>query len=149
VETFRTVFPATSVWQVGAGDFLLLGRVAPVPIDLGALRTRVGASPAIAGDLERIGVRGWSGVLGYFALGEADAARYARGASLNTDDRLALEFSAPRALYLDTHAENARALHRFRTSDLPEVTPASRAALDDPEVRSSIAATRAALGSTP
>jgi spermidine synthase len=146
VETFRSVFPATSVWQVGAGDFLLLGRAAPVPIDLGALRARLAASPAVAGDLERIGMRGWAGLLGYFALGEADTARYARGARLNTDDRLSLEFSAPRALYLDTHAENARALRRFRTTDLPEVTPASRTVLDDPAVQSWIEATRAALG---
>ena len=77
-------------------------------------------------------MRGWSGVLGYFALGEEDAARYARGAALNTDDRLALEFSAPRALYLDTHAENARVLRSFRTASLPEVTPGSAAELDDP-----------------
>ena len=146
VETFRTVFPATSVWQISAGDFLLLGRADPAPLDLNAVKARYETSPAIPRDLERIGMRGWSGVLGYFVLGEGDTARYARGADVNTDDRLSLEFSAPRALYLDTHAENARALRRFRTTSLPEVTPGSLAELENPDVRSWISATRASLG---
>jgi spermidine synthase len=146
VETFRTVFPATSVWQISAGDFLLLGRADPAPLDLNAVKARYETSPAIPRDLEGIGMRGWSGVLGYFVLGEGDTARYARGGDVNTDDRLSLEFSAPRALYLDTHAENARALRRFRTTSLPEVTPGSLAELENPDVRSWISATRASLG---
>jgi spermidine synthase len=149
VATFRAVFPATSVWQVSPGDFLLLGRTEAAPIDLGLLKARHAASPAIREALARVGVRDWAGVLGYFALGEGDTARYAQGAAVNTDDRLALEFSAPRALYLDTHAENARALRAFATGGLPEVTPASRGELEDPEVLTAIAATRTALGRRP
>jgi spermidine synthase len=145
VATFRAVFPATSVWQVSPGDFLLLGRAEAAPLDLDLLKARHAGSPALRGALERIGVHGWAGVLGYFALGEGDTARYAQGAPVNTDDRLALEFSAPRALYLDTHAENSRALRRFATRELPEVTAASRAALEDPEVQAGIAATRREL----
>ena len=146
VETFRTVFPAMSVWQVSPGDFLLLGRADPAPLDLNLVKARYQTNPAIRRDLERIGMRGWSGLLGYFVLGAQDAARYAQGATVNTDDRLALEFSAPRALYLDTHVENGRMLRRFRTGNLPEVTPESLAGLENPDVRSSIAATRSALG---
>jgi spermidine synthase len=146
VETFRTVFPATSIWQVNRGDFLLLGRVTSTPLDLQAIKIRHETNPALRGDLERIGVRGWAGVLGYFALGEGDSARYAEGARVNTDDRLTLEFSAPRALYLDTHVENARGLRRFATASLPDVTADGLALLDDAEVRSWIAAVRASLG---
>jgi spermidine synthase len=149
VETFRTVFPATTVWQVSPGDFLLLGRTDAAPFDLVALKTRFQGNAAVRRDLERIGVRGWSGVLGYFALGEGDAARYARGARLNTDDHLILEFSAPQALHLDTHTDNARALRAFATTaSLPALTAESAAALNDPEVRSGIAAVRASLGTS-
>jgi spermidine synthase len=146
VETFRTVFPAVSIWQVSPGDFLLLGRVDPAPLDLSLVKARYQTNRAVRRDLERIGLRGWSGLLGYFVLGPEDTARYARGAAVNTDDQLALEFSAPRALYLDTHAENGRELRGFRTTDFPEVTARSLAELENPEVRSSIGATRAALG---
>jgi spermidine synthase len=146
VETFRTVFPAMSIWQVSPGDFLLLGRVDPAPLDLALIKARAQTNPAVRRDLERIGLRGWSGVLGYFVLGPEDAARYAQGAAVNTDDWLALEFSAPRSLYLDTHAENGRVLRSFSTAAVPEVTPGSLAELGDPEVRSWISATRATLG---
>jgi spermidine synthase len=146
VETFRTVFPATSIWQVASGDFLLLGRPDRAPIDLHIIKSRYETYPAVRRDLEQNGLRGWSGVLGYFVLGDEDAARYAAGSAVNTDDRLSLEFSAPRALYLDTHAENARMLRSFGTAGLPEVTPHSLIELDNPEVRSWIAAARSALG---
>ena len=135
VKTFRTAFPATSIWQPGSGDFLLVGRTGPLPIDLDVLKARYEASPPIRNDLARIGVRGWSGPLGYFLLAETEAARFADGAALNTDDRLSLEFSAPRALYLDTTFDTGQQLARFRVSDLPEVTPASSSELQRPEVR--------------
>ena len=38
--------------------------------------------------------------MSYFRLGEGDVRRYAEGAPLNTDDRLLLEFNAPKSLYL-------------------------------------------------
>ena len=80
----------------------------------------------------------WPGVLGYFMLGEADAERYSRDAGLNTDDRLPLEFAAPRALYLDTTERNWRLMRSFRATELPDVTPESRRELDRPEVRYAI-----------
>ncbi len=69
-------------------------------------------------------------MLGFFALGETDTARFVEGAGTNTDDRLPLEFTAPRALYLDTHRENQEALRRARTSPLPELGPDARAELE-------------------
>lgn len=146
VETFRTVFPALSVWQVGPGDFLLLGRAEPAPIDLNVIKARYDTNPTVRQDLERMRMGGWAGILGYFVLGAGDAGRYASHADVNTDDRLSLEFSAPRALYLDTHAENARALRSFGTASLPEVTPGSLAELENADVRSWIGTTRASLG---
>jgi spermidine synthase len=135
VTTFRTAFPATSIWQPSSGDLLLLGRTGPGPIDLETLKARYESSQAIREDLARIGVRGWSGPLGYFVLGETDTARYADGGRLNTDDALPLEFSAPRALYIETGTEAGKQIGSFRSADLPEVTPASRAELEEPDVR--------------
>src|SRR5262249_25218844 len=146
VKTFRTVFPETSVWHVVSGDYLLLGRVDPVPLDLDLLKARYEANAALREDLARIGISGWAGVLGYFLLNEKDAARYSDRAPLNTDDQLRLEFSAPRALYLDTVGPNWQLLQRFKTADLPEVTPESRSQLDQPDVRAAIGRTLVNLG---
>ena len=65
-------------------------------------------------------------MLRHFVLGERDAARYADGAPLNTDDRLRLEFSAPRALYLDTYRPNLDLMRKFRLAERPDIMPESR-----------------------
>jgi spermidine synthase len=139
VNTFRTVFPHTSVWGTAGGDLLLLGRVEPAALDLRSIRSRYEARPRLREDLERVGLRAWPNLLGLFRLGEQDTAQLAAGAGLNADDRLPLEFSAPRALYLDTTARNLELLRSHRTSPLPEVTPDSQAELRRAEVRFGIA----------
>ena len=77
-------------------------------------------------------------MLGHFALGPADVERLAQQAGINSDDRLPLEFSAPRALYLDTHEPNARQLRRFRRALMPDVTPDSRIELERGDVQHAI-----------
>ena len=136
VNTFRSAFPATSIWNPVRGDFLLVGRRENRPIDLEQVRTRFDGNPQVRRDLERIGVRAWPGILGFFMLNDADTARFAERGGLNTDDKLPLEFSAPRALYLDTGETNWRLVHQFRQAPLPEVTASSRPALEHADVRS-------------
>jgi tetratricopeptide (TPR) repeat protein len=65
-------------------------------------------------------------------------ARLTRGAGLNTDDRLPLEFSAPRALYLETTRPNWTMVRGFRTAPLPDIAPESRHYLDQPPVMHAI-----------
>jgi spermidine synthase len=145
VKTFRGAFPATTIWHV-SGDFLLLGRTEPAPMDLNLLKARYQANPALRRDLGYLDIHGWPGVLSYFLLGEADAARYSDGVALNTDDRLSLEFSAPRALFLDTGRQNYQLMRSFRVEDLPAVTPDSRGELERPDVRAWIGAAYLARG---
>ena len=135
VATFRSAFPATSVWEPAPGDFLLLGSVEPAPLDLGRLRARWEALPRVRADFERLGIRGWAGMLGFFALREDDAARLGAGAGLNTDDRLPLEFSAPRSLYVDTSLPNRVLIGWFRRASLPELTPESAGEIERAESR--------------
>ena len=125
IATFRSAFPATSVWEPLRGDFLLLGSVEPAPLDLGRLRARWEAEPRVRADFERLGIRAWAGLLGFFALREDDTARLAAGGRLNTEDRLPLEFSAPRALYTDTSMQNRILVDWFRRAPLPDFTPES------------------------
>ena len=134
VRTFSTGFPHASVWGV-RGDFLLLGRAEPGALDPARVEERVRAVPGVMDDLARIDLRAWPAVFGLFMVAEADVARYLGPGRLNTDDRLPLEFSAPRALYADTGLANRTELQAARTRDLPEVGPAGRAALDRPDAR--------------
>jgi spermidine synthase len=135
IATFRSAFPATSVWETTAGDFLLLGSAEPAPLDLGRLRARWEALPRVRADFERLGIRGWAGVLGFFALREDDTARLGAGARLNTDDRLPLEFSAPRSLYVDTSLPNHVLIGWFRRASLPDFAPESAREIEGAESR--------------
>src|SRR5262249_49969215 len=86
------------------------------------------------------GIRDWPGVLGYFMLGGEDVKRYSDAARLNTDDRLTLEFSAPRALYLNSAMPNWTLMEGFKRAELPEFTPGSRGEIENAQVRQAIGA---------
>jgi spermidine synthase len=135
INSFRSSFPAVSIWNTIPGDFLLIGRREAVPLDLHALKARYEGNPGVWGDFDRFRVGGWPGVLGYFMLGEEDTPKLLEGAGLNTDDRLSLEFTAPRGLYRDTTMGNWEMIRRSRTAALPQVTPESRPELELPDVR--------------
>ena len=135
VATFRSVFPAASVWQSFAGDLLLIGRMEASPLDLRNVRARWEALSGLRADFERMSMGNWAGMLGSFVLGEADTARLADGARLNTDDRLPLEWNAPRSIYLDTTPANVALLSSYRRAMLPDLVPGSERELDRAEVQ--------------
>ncbi|MGH7389092.1 MAG: fused MFS/spermidine synthase [Candidatus Rokuibacteriota bacterium] len=136
VRTYREAFPAVSIWSTyRSGDYLLLGRAEPHPLDLNRLRATYDAIPALREDMARAGQRSPYALLADFVLGETDAARFALLGDVNTDDRLPLEFSAPRSLYADTIGQNARILHSFRTAEFPAVTGSERERLNHADVR--------------
>jgi spermidine synthase len=123
LATFHSVFPATTVWQVAQGDYLLVGRAERAPVDVPSLKARWATVRGIRDDLGKIGIVDWPGVLGVFLLGEDDVTRLSAGRKLNTDDWLGLEFSAPRGLLRDTVALNYRLLQQARTSPQPPLSP--------------------------
>src|SRR5437870_4349247 len=133
LKTFQGVFPAITVWNISE-DLLLVGRTEQGALDLGRVKARF-AEGRVGEDLGYPGNGAWPSVLGFFALGETDTARFVEDAERNTDDRLTLEFSAPRALYLDTSRTNQEAIRKARTSLLPELAPGSRGELERADVR--------------
>ena len=141
VSTFRTVFPAMTIWNVSQVDYVLIGTTEPVPVDLGRLKAIYQSSEGLRRDFAQSGIIDWPGLLGYYMLGGTDVSRFVGDAPLNTDDRLRLEFSAPRALYLETSRANFRLMRSFRTADLPELSPEGLRAIDEPRARTVIGAT--------
>ena len=146
LRTFQSVFPATSLWHSGGADLLLLGKADSTPIDLGVIKDHYARSAAVQRDLRRIGDLGWPSVLGHFLLGDSDTRGRAAAAGLNTDDRLALEFSAPRSLYLETEGKNLAWITGCKIAEFPEVKPETRAYLDQPDVQRSIGLAMLARG---
>ena len=93
VATFASVFPHVSLWLIGDGDLLLVGsderqkRLLPTS----------SLSEAARRDLQASAI-GSSELLEHLRIGDREfAIRWAHGAALQSDDRMALEFSAPAA----------------------------------------------------
>jgi spermidine synthase len=109
--TFVSVFPDSQMWLVGEGDLLLIGGPDGVTADAGRVASALG-NPRVRRDLEQVGVRSVFSLFSLFA-GDGDALReFSAGALVQTDDFLALEFSAPRAIFGRSSDQNARDLRR-------------------------------------
>lgn len=134
VKTFRTAFPATTIWNTTFSDYLLLGREQPAPVDLERLSSLYDSRPGIKDDLRGVGLRSGPAVLSDFLLAAEDAERYASDAAVNTDDRLALEFSAPLSLYADTSRLNYRVMKGYQTREFPVLARNGSSRLERPEI---------------
>jgi spermidine synthase len=111
VATFASVFPDGAMWLVGEGDLLLIGSTMRT-VDLLENVERAWSRPAVAADLSTVGVRHPFEILSLFVAGGPDLARYA-GGRIQTDDRLALEFSAPKGIYVASRDRNVEGLRRL------------------------------------
>ena len=111
VATFESVFPDGTAWLVGESDLLLIGSTAP----LAALDRGLAAwhRPGIEDDLAGVTVRDPFSLLTTFVAGGDALRAYANGARVQTDDRLALEYSAPRAIYGQFQEENIARLREL------------------------------------
>jgi spermidine synthase len=124
VRTFASVFPQATLWLVGDGDLLLIGAdddaIAPrlAAVDAGARRGTTAALLAPVGVTE--GTAPFA-LLSLYAGGPADIGRYAGDAVIQTDDRTALEYSAPRGIYGRTKDENVVAIRTLNPERAPAV----------------------------
>ena len=98
VATFAAVFPNGTMWLMGDGDLLLVGSNGADPLPLENI-TAHWDRPNVAADLRAAGAAEPFALLSSYVAGPAEIQRFVAGAALQSDDRMALEFSAPLALY--------------------------------------------------
>jgi spermidine synthase len=135
VATFLAVFPGGSAWLVGEHDVLLVGGLDAHGAADAGLSLRLDAiaahwiRPGVAEDLDSVGATAPLTVQSLFVAGPAELGRYAGGAPVFTDDRLTLEFTAPREIHRRSGAENGRTLRAlFGDDGRPPMLTALRAA---------------------
>jgi spermidine synthase len=126
IGTFLSVFPSGTAWLVGEADLLLIASTHPLDTQLQNLGREWGR-PGVAADLRERAVLEPFALWSLFVGGPEELQRYAEGTTLQTDDRMMLEFSGPRAIYgagsrdnavklrqLLDHAETPAAIRRAR-----------------------------------
>ena len=107
--TFTSVFPHASLWLVGDGDVLLVGSLDPIEPRLAGVAD-AWTRPGVAPDLAAVDVRDAHSLLALYTLGPGGLATYARGAIVQQDDGMKLEFSAQRGIYGRSAGDNASTL---------------------------------------
>jgi len=118
------------MWLIGEGDLLLIGSNGGAvagrleKIAEGCRRGTTGAMLASLGIEQRDAP---FSLLSLYAGGPHELERYGDNAVIQTDDRMALEYSAPRGIYGRTVTENAASIRALAGADLP---PAVRSALE-------------------
>jgi spermidine synthase len=114
VRTFSVVFPSATMWLVGESDLLLIGSNGST-VDLAGIARhwQKGNTPALLADVGIDDRAPVFALLSLFAGGPSEIQRYAGSAVIQHDDRMALEFSAPRAMYGRASGENAAVLRRL------------------------------------
>lgn len=120
VATFASVFPQGTMWMVGDGDLLLIGSAdGDVETRLAGVgpRARAGSIPAVLEDVAIAPASSPFVLLSMFAGGPRELASYGEGASIQTDDRMALEFSAAHAMYSQSDTDNATRIRGLLSVD--------------------------------
>jgi spermidine synthase len=116
VATFASVFAEVTLWLVGDGDLLMIGGIGADrqsgSLPGGARR------PDAARDLAAAGISSADAVQSLLVGGTAFARSWGQGAALQVDDRMALEFSAPREIVGRT-AEDQAAMIVSASAGLP------------------------------
>jgi spermidine synthase len=111
--TFASVFPGGTMWLVGDGDLLLVASLEPLEPRFVNIE-RNWHRPDVAADLAEVGANGPFALYSLFIGGPNELRRYGSAAALQTDDRMTLEFSGPRAVYGgSTTEDNVKLLHQL------------------------------------
>ncbi|MQA29011.1 MAG: hypothetical protein GEU82_04115 [Luteitalea sp.] len=113
--TFQLVFPNATVWMVGEGDLLMVAGDRPLDANIAGL-ARNWDRPGVRSDLADVGAREPFALQSLFLMGPEQIRAYANGAEVQSDDRLALEFSGPAGMVASDPAGNVSALRAARTS---------------------------------
>ncbi len=116
MATFLSVFPYCTVWQTHF-DLILAGSKKPLWIDWKRIQHLM-QNPLIAQDLELAGIAGPDALMGLFVTDEMGMKRACKGAVINTDDNLYLEFSSPKNVNKNTIASNLHFINSIRNTPM-------------------------------
>lgn len=105
IATFMNAFPYGTLWNteanLGGYDLIMLGQIGPLKIDLNELRRRLLQQPRVARALAQIGTHSAAELMGTYAGQGPDLQEYLRGAPINRDRNLRLQYLAGAALDVD------------------------------------------------
>lgn len=103
LRSFRAVFPHVTVWQSLTPDIILIGTTQPMQLNAAAIGAKF-RNDRVLQNLARIQITDVNTLLSLQSLTEASLEEYSGTGELNTEDRPLLEYSAPRAFFVNLGA---------------------------------------------
>lgn len=139
VATFTSVFPNATAWMVNDNDLLMVGSLDATPQALQNIETHWSRGSAAA-NLREVDATGAFDVLTLYAGGSRALQAFAQGddggVDILDDDRMRLEFSAPRELHQASAGSNDASLASIaRAEDAPDLVRQRRDAATAAEWR--------------
>jgi spermidine synthase len=117
MKTFMDAFPDGTVWNSAANgrgyDVVMLGRTAPLRMDLGEIQARLDRTPAIAMALRDVRMGSALDLLATYGTGARDMAAWFAKTPLNRDFSLKLEYISGMAL----NAREADSIYAHMTAE--------------------------------
>jgi spermidine synthase len=122
INTFKSVFPNTSIWFSTMGDILMLGSPEGFSIDYLKLEKHYNID-GVRNDLQRLNLLEPLSLMSCYLLDEDGIDKMTDGVRINSDNRPILEYSVPKSLYIESAAESNRLmLAKFKTREFPKMT---------------------------
>lgn len=129
LASFAAAFRHVDVWLLYS-DAVVIGSNEPIRLDLDRVDQLLARAPALAADLAKVNLGpSPETLLGYRVIGNSGVAALTRGARVNTDDNLFLEFDTPKAIGTLTEAANIGMFAAVRESAVPIMRSADPARL--------------------
>jgi spermidine synthase len=117
LATFFSVFPQGIVWvndRDDGADLVLFGQVDPAPIDVDAMAQRLNGNERAAASLREVGFTSAIDLMSSYGGRGPDLAAWLKGAAVNTDRDLRLQYLAGLALNVDAQYQIHSELMRVR-----------------------------------
>ncbi|HUQ86260.1 MAG TPA: methyltransferase, partial [Vicinamibacterales bacterium] len=126
IATFESVFPRARLFLVGTNDVLMFGTTEATPIAAARVAQKL-QRREVAEDLASVGVLDEMTISSLEI--QRDLSKYIEGSAIFTDDRLTLEFTAPREIH--RRRGNQPVIRRLpaESDHLPAATRGNRAAM--------------------
>lgn len=135
LASVQHVFPHVTLWKSQGGDNLIIAAAKPIVMDFDRIAAEFESNEILREDMGQFEITGPGGLLSFFQLGEKDVWNYVRGSVLNTDDKLLLEYNAPKALYEQiTSTVITKSLNKHRTEKMPAVRSSRANWLAQPDI---------------
>lgn len=121
VNTFRSVFPHTTVWFSEVGDILMIGSLNELNIDYMQLAKNYNI-PGVWEDMQRLNILEPLALLSCYLMDEDGVTRFTSGSKINSDNHPILEYSVPKSIYVDTSPSNRKLMSSYKSGEFPQMS---------------------------